>query len=155
MSQVARNGGERLPLRCSALADHSVFRASEFAERHLRKVQGDTGNRRQRRAIEDWLPSFHQNDPIDSRPTPPAGTARSQASKQLYIGICWNNAHAPTYRMAKLEAKLPEVVQLGICVGGIYASFLVWALVSSPSMRSHILFDAELTFSSFTVSRAA
>ncbi|GAA5954510.1 hypothetical protein JCM8115_004611 [Rhodotorula mucilaginosa] len=30
--------------------------------------------------------------------------------------------------MAKIEAKLPEVVQLGICVGGIYASFLVWAL---------------------------
>ncbi|GAA5867685.1 hypothetical protein JCM3774_003375 [Rhodotorula dairenensis] len=30
--------------------------------------------------------------------------------------------------MAKLDPKLPEVVQLGICVGGIYASFLVWAL---------------------------
>lgn len=33
--------------------------------------------------------------------------------------------------MAKLDPKLPEVVQLGICVGGIYASFLVWALVRS------------------------
>ena len=56
--------------------------------------------------------------------------------------------------MAKLEAKLPEVVQLGICVGGIYASFLVWALVSSFSTRNHTWLDAKLTFPSFAVPRA-
>lgn len=40
--------------------------------------------------------------------------------------------------MAKVEAKLPEVVQLGLCVGGIYASFLVWALVSGPSITQYL-----------------
>ena len=57
--------------------------------------------------------------------------------------------------MARLDAKLPEVVQLGICVGGIYASFLVWALVSSPSMHIMASSETNLTLMSFTVPRAA
>lgn len=38
---------------------------------------------------------------------------------------------SPTLPMAASDStKLHPVVQLGVCVGGIYVSFLVWALVS-------------------------